>query len=368
MITHEPLPLFEAYSYLTGIANDFSVEDFFESICMKHASAAAEYRKRGAVLAELYRRLAAAAPADSEKLSVLFGMLTPRGRTRDMYQSETVAGLFTRSMTAFFEKDRKRFFEDIDNAVEELPSLIFRTVAAQQDRPAAENEKVDAAEIFRAVNASALPQKTKNALMDAALDPRRYAVLLREVLCPVADEFERQRELWLPLVEDFSAFYPLNGDGKALLLSEMKYNADAVNNCLICPSVVGFASAYIGTDAPETGEPRLIAIIGTLFNTFRRNSENAGNSVSETARIMDILGEQNRFKIVLRLLEGSAYVGELAKYLGLAPCTVSQHLSVLLGANLVESADIGRRVYYSLNKERTDGFLDTLCGLMKKGK
>ena len=49
-----------------------------------------------------------------------------------------------------------------------------------------------------------------------------------------------------------------------------------------------------------------------------------------------------------------------------APCTVSQHLSVLLGANLVKSADIGRRVYYSLNKERTDCFLDALCGLMKK--
>ena len=149
-------------------------------------------------------------------------------------------------------------------------------------------------------------------------------------------------------------------------LSEMKYDASPVDECLICPSVIGFANAYIGTDAPEAGSSRLIAIIGTLFSTFRRNSESAENSVSEVARIMDILGEQNRFKIVLRLLEGSAYVGELAKYLGLAPCTVSQHLSVLLGANRVKSADIGRRVYYSLNKERTDCFLDALCGLMKK--
>lgn len=160
--------------------------------------------------------------------------------------------------------------------------------------------------------------------------------------------------------------FPIDGNEKALLLSEMKYDASPIDECLICPSVIGFANAYIGTDAPEAGSSRLIAIIGTLFGTFRRNSESAENSVSEVARIMDILGEQNRFKIVLRLLEGSAYVGELAKYLGLAPCTVSQHLSVLLGANLVKSADIGRRVYYSLNKERTDCFLDALCGLMKK--
>ena len=235
-----------------------------------------------------------------------------------------------------------------------------------QEKAFADGEKVDAAEVFRAVNGSALPQKTKNALIDAALDPQRYAQMLREVLCPVADEFERQRELWQPLICDFAEFFPIDGNEKALLLSEMTYDASPVDECLICPSVIGFANAYIGTDAPEAGSSRLIAIIGTLFSTFRRNSESAENSVSEVARIMDILGEQNRFKIVLRLLEGSAYVGELAKYLGLAPCTVSQHLSVLLGANLVKSADIGRRVYYSLNKERTDCFLDALCGLMKK--
>ena len=84
----------------------------------------------------------------------------------------------------------------------------------------------------------------------------------------------------------------------------MKYDASPIDECLICPSVIGFANEYIGTDAPEAGVSRLIAIIGTLFGTFRRNSESAENSVSEVARIMDILGEQNRFKIVLRLLEG----------------------------------------------------------------
>ena len=270
-------------------------------------------------------------------------------------------------MTVFLESDREKVFESIENSLDEIPGLIFRAVAGQmQEKAFADGEKVDAAEVFRAVNGSALPQKTKNALIDAALDPQRYAQMLREVLCPVADEFERQRELWQPLICDFAEFFPTGGNEKALLLSEMKYDASPIDECMICPSVIGFANAYIGTDAPEAGASRLIAIIGTLFGTFRRNSESAENSVSEVARIMDILGEQNRFKIVLRLLEGSAYVGELAKYLGLAPCTVSQHLSVLLGANLVKSADIGRRVYYSLNKERTDCFLDALCGLMKK--
>ena len=279
------------------------------------------------------------------------------------YAPETIAGFFTRSMTVFLESDREKVFESIENSLDEVPGLIFRAVAGQmQEKAFADGEKVDAAEVFRAVNGSALPQKTKNALIDAALDPQRYAQMLREVLCPVADEFERQRELWQPLICDFAEFFPTGGNEKALSLCEQCHAASPIDECLICPSVIGFANAYIGTDAPEAGASRLIAIIGTLFSTFRRNSESAENSVSEVARIMDILGEQNRFKIVLRLLCSS----DLAKYLGLAPCTVSQHLSVLLGANLVKSADIGRRVYYSLNKERTDCFLDALCGLMKK--
>lgn len=41
MITHEPLPLYEAFSFLTGIANDFSIEEFFEAMYMKHISKAA---------------------------------------------------------------------------------------------------------------------------------------------------------------------------------------------------------------------------------------------------------------------------------------------------------------------------------------
>ena len=42
MITHEPLPLYEAFSFLTGIANDFSIEEFFEAMYIKHIT----YQKR----------------------------------------------------------------------------------------------------------------------------------------------------------------------------------------------------------------------------------------------------------------------------------------------------------------------------------
>ena len=52
MITHEPLPLYEAFSFLTGIANDFSIEEFFEAMYIKHISKAEEYGKRCRILSE----------------------------------------------------------------------------------------------------------------------------------------------------------------------------------------------------------------------------------------------------------------------------------------------------------------------------
>lgn len=70
MITHEPLPLYEAFSFLTGIANDFSIEEFFEAMYIKHISKAEEYGKRCRILSELYRRLAASVTAEPEKLQL----------------------------------------------------------------------------------------------------------------------------------------------------------------------------------------------------------------------------------------------------------------------------------------------------------
>lgn len=96
------------------------------------------------------------------KITALFSMFTPRGRARDMHQSETIAGFFTRSMTVFLESDREKVFESIENSLDEVPGLIFRAVAGQmQEKAFADGEKVDAAEVFRAVNGSALPQKQK---------------------------------------------------------------------------------------------------------------------------------------------------------------------------------------------------------------
>ena len=55
-----------------------------------------------------------------------------------------------------------------------------------------------------------------------------------------------------------------------------------------------------------------------------------------------------------------AYGRELAKRVGLAPCTVSQYLTSLNGTGLLDSHAVGKKIIYSVNRQRVDSFIAEL--------
>ena len=55
-----------------------------------------------------------------------------------------------------------------------------------------------------------------------------------------------------------------------------------------------------------------------------------------------------------------AYGRELAKRVGLAPCTVSQYLTSLNGTGLLDSLAVGKKIIYSVNRQRVDSFIAEL--------
>lgn len=66
---------------------------------------------------------------------------------------------------------------------------------------------------------------------------------------------------------------------------------------------------------------------------------------------MDIakaLAEENRVRILCLLQHQELCVCQIIEVLGLAPSTVSKHLSILYQARLIDSSKKGRWVYYSL--------------------
>ena len=85
------------------------------------------------------------------------------------------------------------------------------------------------------------------------------------------------------------------------------------------------------------------------------------------------LSDTNRVRALMALRKGELCVCQIIELLGLAPSTVSKHMSVLKQAGLVDSRKDSRWVYYRLADETTAGrdrytMIDLLFSLLEQDK
>ena len=82
------------------------------------------------------------------------------------------------------------------------------------------------------------------------------------------------------------------------------------------------------------------------------------------SRLLQLLGDETRLRIVLCLAQGEANVTELCEWLELPQSTVSHHLGLLRLANLLTTRREGRQVFYAISKsawrDLAGGFFDQL--------
>ncbi|QLG63284.1 ArsR/SmtB family transcription factor [Halorarum salinum] len=72
----------------------------------------------------------------------------------------------------------------------------------------------------------------------------------------------------------------------------------------------------------------------------------------DSAVLLDLLGNENRRRILRLLSHKSCYVTEISEYLGVSPKAVIDHLSRLEEAGLVEShTDSRRRKYFHISRD-----------------
>ena len=79
------------------------------------------------------------------------------------------------------------------------------------------------------------------------------------------------------------------------------------------------------------------------------------------AEVLKTLSSPRRLEIIHVLAEGPKEVGRLAEELGISQPNVSQHLSVMRAAGLVEGERDGREVHYRLS----DPDIIVACDIMK---
>jgi DNA-binding transcriptional ArsR family regulator len=79
-----------------------------------------------------------------------------------------------------------------------------------------------------------------------------------------------------------------------------------------------------------------------------------------------VLGEPMRIKLLDRLREGDATVGELQDALGATQQNVSKHLGVLHAAGMVSRAKDGNHTRYSISDPSVFDLCDQVCGGVRR--
>jgi len=76
---------------------------------------------------------------------------------------------------------------------------------------------------------------------------------------------------------------------------------------------------------------------------------NYKNEIKGVLTIFKALADLNRLRIVLALGGGQLCVCQIIALIGLAPSTVSKHLSILRQADLIEAEKKGKWIHYRLS-------------------
>ena len=79
-----------------------------------------------------------------------------------------------------------------------------------------------------------------------------------------------------------------------------------------------------------------------------------------------VLGEPMRIKLLDRLRDGEATVGELQVALGASQQNVSKHLGILAAAGMVSRTKRGTSVVYAISDESVFDLCDQVCGGVRR--
>jgi DNA-binding transcriptional ArsR family regulator len=83
-------------------------------------------------------------------------------------------------------------------------------------------------------------------------------------------------------------------------------------------------------------------------------------NAAKAEALLKQLSNRNRLVLLCQLVEGERTVGDLAKTIGISQSAISQHLSKLREAQLVEADKRGQEVYYRLCSAEAQTLLSVL--------
>ena len=105
-------------------------------------------------------------------------------------------------------------------------------------------------------------------------------------------------------------------------------------------------AAALAQDAADKGKFYLHC--ESIFPIIRQMTKCKVVSMRKFMNIVKALADENRVRVLMALRDRELCVCDIIEMLGLAPSTVSKHLSILYQAGLLDSRKEGRWVHYRL--------------------
>lgn len=352
MILYKPVPLLEAGFFLANRAAGVSAKEFFGERMAAMQSADGRAKRYADILIELESRLESSIETDEGTLLMLFKVFS-NDTDRNVPSSNFAANLIVQDISYYF--DYENCFNNLRGTKDMVRNSVANWISGSIDFSG--EGSIGADVFFNIVKDCGLSSDAKMLCMDIAFNYDNYVDMLESALRPVANEFCRCGELIAPLLELFSKDYP-EETNEAEVLAEARRNAETSPDTIILYPLITYYQHRIVNFTNKDGQCCAEGGIGVMHKFLCENYASNICDKDKLSTIMNVLGGKNRFNIVAQLADGPVYGRELARMLGVAPATVSQHMAMLMGAELVKLENEGPRVYYSLNLDGMRQFID----------
>lgn len=91
---------------------------------------------------------------------------------------------------------------------------------------------------------------------------------------------------------------------------------------------------------------------GIFFKYLLENTKLNDHKKERLKEVLISLGDKTRLEILLNLMDREYYLKELSDKLDLTSPTVSHHIQILLNNELIKIRTEGRKIFYSINKDK----------------
>lgn len=101
----------------------------------------------------------------------------------------------------------------------------------------------------------------------------------------------------------------------------------------------------------------------TICDPMMIDTKKLDANARDAASLLTAMANENRLRIMCRLLEGEVSVNDLADKVGMTQSALSQQLAKLRALKLVDTRREARQIYYHLASPDVRRVLETLYGI-----